>query len=681
MHRLAILVFGLVFAAFAPLAAAQTPAADLAAPPASAETWSIVSSTGQHGTSKRWITPDGVRWSRESILLRGFVTEIDQQLRTAPDASLASIIVRGVTPTGDAAESFSAAGGRYQYQSPVDRGEGALQEGAFYSTFGGAIDSTIALTDALRAAPNNTLRLLPSGQAQLTPLTTHQLTNNGETKTLTAYAIVGVSLSPIPVWYEGDHFFASAGYLSYIPAGWESTAQELVRVQDAALATHSAELASQIGPRASQPIVFQDVRLYDSLARRFRNNMSVVVNDGRITVVGAARSVLAPANAQIIAGAGRTLVPGLWDSHQHFGSDDAGSLLLSQGITSIRDPGNRDEDLLARRHRIETGDLLGPRIVASLLIDGEGPNTSQTAAVVHNEAEGIAAVNHAHNAGYFGIKFYGTIDPAWVAPMAAEAHRLGLHVQGHIPHGMRPLDAIRAGYDEITHINFVMMQAMPQDVVDHSNGIARHMGTAQYAADVDLNSPAMRAYLSEMQRRRIVVDPTLAVFELEYVPESGDMSDTFAPFVGTMPPQVERFFRAGGLPPTPEVSRERMRQSQAALLNLVRELHRRRITIVAGTDGSGLELVHELELYVAAGFTPAEALASATITPSRLFGVGEETGSISVGKQAELILVEGDPSRDIGDLRNVIMVMRDGRLMQASDLRSAVGISGPPHPR
>ena len=82
---------------------------------------------------------------------------------------------------------------------------------------------------------------------------------------------------------------------------------------------------------------------------------------------------------------------------------------------------------------------------------------------------------------------------------------------------MRPLDAVRAGYDELTHINFVMMQAMPQDVVDHSNGIARHLGMAQYAPDVNIHSPEFTAYLDELQRRHIAVDPTLVTFELEYV--------------------------------------------------------------------------------------------------------------------------------------------------------------------
>ncbi len=123
-----------------------------------------------------------------------------------------------------------------------------------------------------------------------------------------------------------------------------------------------------------------------------------------------------------------------------------------------------------------------------------------------------------------------------------------------------------------------------------------------------------------------------------------------------------------------------MIQAQAKLAELVGELHRRRVSIVAGTDGSGLELVRELELYVAAGMSPADALATATIVPARLFGVGDQSGAIRPGMLAEVTLVRGDPSRSIGDLRNVLVVMRDGRLMQASALRDAIGISGPPHP-
>ncbi len=656
---------------------AQTPAADLARAPEQAQTWAIVSGDSRHGQSQRWTDGDGLRWSRESILLRGFVTEIDQQLRFDASGVLIGQIVRGVTPSGDAGERYAVASGRYEFETPVDRGEGGA--GGHYTSFGGSIDSTAALVDALLVAPERSMALLPSGRARLEELTTLQVSNGRETKALTAYAIVGVGLSPIPIWYENERFFAFAGVLSWMPLGWEGVAPQLNQAQDAALAVRSASLIDRIARRVSLPIVFQNVRLYDAENRAFREAMTVIVTDGRISAVTHAAEASLPAQAIVYQGQGRTLVPGLWDNHQHYGNDDSGPLLLAQGITSVRDPGNDPDTAPGRRRRIEAGEILGARIVASMLIDGAGPNAAQVAVTVRNRQEAVAAVRRAHAEGYFGVKLYGSLNPAWVAPMAREARRLGLRVHGHIPRGMRPLEAVRAGYNEITHINWVMMQAMPDSVIQQSNGLQRFYGPAQFGPDVDLNSPAMNAYFAELVRRRIAVDPTISAFEPLYVPDAGEMPAGYAPFAGTLPAQTERGLRAGGLLATPEISRARMREGFQSLVRLIGELHRRGIVIVAGTDGSGLELVRELELYVEAGMTPAEALATATIVPAREFGAGDVSGAISVGRNAELFLVEGDPSRDIGALRNVLVVMRDGRLMQASDLRAAAGLSGPPH--
>jgi imidazolonepropionase-like amidohydrolase len=107
-------------------------------------------------------------------------------------------------------------------------------------------------------------------------------------------------------------------------------------------------------------------------------------------------------------------------------------------------------------------------------------------------------------------------------------------------------------------------------------------------------------------------------------------------------------------------------------------MHKAGIQIVAGTDGSGIEIVRELEIYTQAGFTPAEALAAATIVPARLVGMDRRTGSIRAGKTADLALVEGDPSAHIGDLRQTRIVMLDGKVLDADALRGAAGYSGRP---
>ena len=659
-------------------AMAQTPVEQLAKPPADAKVWTITTDSGatSHGKTWLWTDSEGIHWSRFSLNLRGFISEMDEQNRFAPDGTLQSLIVRGSTPQGDAAESYVVKDGTYTFTSPVDHGSGKAAPNLDYVAFGGTADSFTFLIDAMLKSPDHSIDLLPSGKGKIEPLTTLDVSNGTEKKSLTAYAITGFGLSPFPVWMDGNTFFANVPGL--LPQGWEKVGIELSQAQDAALAKRAPALVEAIAKTPAGPVAFEHVKIYDADDPGFRRNMTVIVDKGRIAEVGPAASVVVPADAQHIDGRGKTLIPGLWDNHQHYGDDSTGPLLLASGITSVRDPGNFPVESMARKKRIDDGALLGQRIVPSLLIDGVGPYTAQVGVSAHTLKEALADVRRAKNEGYFAIKLYGTIEPAWVKPMAALAHRLGLHVHGHIPHGMRPLEAVRAGYDEITHINFVMMQAMPDEVVQKSNSDARIVGMAKYAADVDLHSKMMTSYLDELARRHVAVDPTLVTFEDSYVPDTGTWPPADAPYSDTLPPLFARGFLQAAMAPTPDVSRDRMRASFNKLVALVGELNRRDITILAGTDGNGFELIRELELYVQAGMTPAQALATATINPAREYHLAGETGSIAKGKLAELALIDGDPSRNISDLRQVELVMRDGKLMKASDLRAALGISGAP---
>lgn len=658
---------------------AQTPVDQLAKPPADAKVWTITSGGGTvpHGQDAEWTDAQGTHWSRQSVDLRGIVTEVDEQNRYAPDGSLASMVIRGSVPEGDAAESYEVKDGTYTFKSPVDHGTGKLAPNLEYVAFGGTLDAFIPVIRAMMKAPNHTVDLLPSGRGRMETLTTLKVTNGAEKKTLTAYALIGFGLSPQPIWMDGDQF-GIAGVMNFLPKGWEKNATAMSKAQDEALAKQAPALTAAIAKTPAGPIVFQNVKLYDADAETFRDGMTVVVENGKIAMVGHGLMVKMPANARVIDGTGKTLVPGLWDNHQHYGDDWTGPLLLASGITSVRDPGNVVVVSMERRKRINDGELLGPRIVPSLLIDGAGPYTAQAGVTAHNLDEALADVRRAKAEGYFAIKLYGTIEPAWVKPMATLAHQLGLHVHGHIPHGMRPLDAVRDGYDEITHVNFVMMQAMPDDVVKTSNGTNRFMGTGKYAAGVDLHSKMMTAYLDELARRHIVIDPTLVTFEDLYCFDRGTYPASDAPYADTLPAQVSRGFLSSSLASKPELTRAQMRASFAKLQALVEELNKRHMTILAGTDGFGFELIRELELYVAAGMTPAEALATVTINPARVFHLADKTGSIAKGKLAELALIDGDPSKNIGDLRQVELVMRDGKIMDAQALRDAIGISGPP---
>src|SRR5262249_28351250 len=162
-----------------------------------------------------------------------------------------------------------------------------------------------------------------------------------------------------------------------------------------------------------------------------------------------------------------------------------------------------------------------------------------------------------------------------------------------------------AGYDEITHINWIMMQAMPDKVINESNGIQRFEGPGRYGKDVDLDGPAIKSIVSAMAAKGIYNDPTMVAFEGLYVPENGELSPSYSPFVGTMPPAIERQFRLGGFQVPKDLTRADYRASWDKMVKLLGKMHKAGVPIVAGTDGFGIELIHELEIYVDAGFTPA----------------------------------------------------------------------------
>src|SRR5512138_1690413 len=177
-----------------------------------------------------------------------------------------------------------------------------------------------------------------------------------------------------------------------------------------------------------------------------------------------------------------------------------------------------------------------------------------------------------------------------------------------------------------------MMQAMPDSVIRESNGILRFEGPGRYARDVNLEGAAIRAMIGTMANKHIYSDPTMVAFESLYVPENGDLSPSYAPFSGTMPPTTERTFRSGGFAVPKDLTRADYRASWAKMVALLGRMHKAGVPIVAGTDGAGIEIVHELEIYVQAGFSPGEAIAAATIVPARLAGADAKTGSVKVGK-------------------------------------------------
>lgn len=652
--------------------------------PAGARHYTITSSGGKHGDIWQWTLPDGRSAYRMSMNLRGWITETDQTMTFGADGRPTRIAIRGFTDSGDATETFHVDDkGVAHWKTAVDEGSAPLGERR-YATYGGPWLAGEQDFAALIAAGAKGIELLPSGRGSIELGETTQIAAaDGTKKTVRLAFAKGFGFAPSPVWLdENNRFFGFAGGMAMLPAGYEGAREQLRDVQDAATAAMLKNVSRGfLAPANRTPTLIDNVQVFDSLAGVYRPHRAVLVAEGKIAREGAAGSMRAPAGATVIDGRGKTLLPGLWDAHRHTGGPDWNLIQnLATGMTNYRSPGSEIAETLELDKARAAGDMLAPRGRVSVIIDRKDPLAAQGALTVSSLEETLAAVRKVKDAGLWGVKFYTSMKPEWIAPAAAEAKRLGLHVNGHIPAGMRPLEAVRAGYDEVTHINFIMMQAMPQEVVDKSNTAARLEGPAKYGKDVDLDSPEMRAFYAELGRRKTYVDPTLVVWETLMTSDGTAIAPSYAPFAAVAPPAVARSWKIAGYPLFGGLTRADFRKSFDQMVGLVGRLHKAGAPIVAGTDGYGLELVRELELYQKIGMTNAEALQSATIVPARLTGMDKDYGSITPGKIANVILVDGDVSKDLANLHRVETVFLDGYRLNADDLRTASGLSGKPQP-
>ncbi|HMD30423.1 MAG TPA: amidohydrolase family protein, partial [Candidatus Acidoferrales bacterium] len=275
--------------------------------------------------------------------------------------------------------------------------------------------------------------------------------------------------------------------------------------------------------------------------------------------------------------------------------------------------------------------------------------------------------------GYEQIKIYSSMKPELVPVIAAEAHRLGLRVSGHVPAFMTMEQAVEQGYDEVQHANFWFLN-FEFDQVKDTRTPARFTAVAEHAAELDLSSEAVRSFIRLLQQHHTVLDPTVGVFEEMFVARAGEVSPGFAPIASRLPAQIRRGAFGGGLP-VPAGKDQRYRDSYQAMLRMLKQLHDAGITIVAGTDSiAGFALHREFENYVAAGIPAPQVLQLATLGAARVMKHENERGSITAGKLADLILVDGDPTARISDIRRVVTVIKDGTVYDAGAVYGALGV-------
>ncbi|HZX97451.1 MAG TPA: amidohydrolase family protein, partial [Myxococcales bacterium] len=414
-----------------------------------------------------------------------------------------------------------------------------------------------------------------------------------------------------------------------------------------------------------------DANVFDPESARTVPHHDVTIDGKRIVRV-APTGTQVPAGAEVIEAAGKTLIPGLWDMHAHVSPND-GMLNLAAGVTTVRDLANDIDELIARKKRIEEGTELGTRIVMAGFMDGPGPYQGPTKVLVADEKTGREWVDKYASLGVVQIKLYSSLKPELVAPIAEEAHRKGLRVSGHIPAGLTASEAVKLGYDEIQHANFLVLNFMP-DVKD-TRTPARFLEPAKRTADLDLSSPEVRAFIQLLQDRHTTLDPTLSIMEGMFLDRAGTMAVGFRAVADRLPVQVRRGFMAGDLPVPPGMD-EKYKASWKKMLAFIHQLYAAGIPIEAGTDSlAGFALHRELELDVEAGIPAPEVVRLATLGAARIMGMEKDLGTIRPGKLADVVLIDGDPSQRISDVRKTALTVKDGVIYRPAELYRELGVT------
>ncbi|MEO8879608.1 MAG: amidohydrolase family protein [Gemmatimonadaceae bacterium] len=517
--------------------------------------------------------------------------------------------------------------------------------------------------------------LLPNGLAGVTKSGEMTITVRGKPVHVVRYDIGGFGFSPFPLWLDdsGEHFASVSGWSSVVPAGWESAVPAMIEAQDRARSERYSRLARELSHKPAGALVIRNARLFVAETQTVRKGQTVVMTGDRITAVGSDRKVTIPAGATVIDAAGKMLIPGLWDMHVHMQAGDDGLMHIAAGVTNARDMGNDTISVLALQRQFASDSLIGPRLMLAGLIDGSGPYQVPTGLLADDEATARRDVDWYAAHGYEQIKVYSSMKPKLVPAIIAEAHAKGLRVSGHVPAFMTASQVVTLGFDEVQHANMLLLNFM--DTVKDTRSMARFTAVGAAGKDLDLDSPRVRAFVALFKSHHTDIDPTLTTFEGMFTARQGTVDPNQAMIADRMPPQVQRGFYGGGLPVPPGMD-QRYRDSFDEMKGIVKAMYDAGVPIVAGTDNGpvGFQLLRELELYAQAGIPAPKVLEIATIGAARVMHHEKDRGSIAVGKVADMVLIDGDPTTNISDVRKSVMVVKDGIRFDPKELYAAVGV-------
>jgi imidazolonepropionase-like amidohydrolase len=429
---------------------------------------------------------------------------------------------------------------------------------------------------------------------------------------------------------------------------------------------------------SGQTLTITHVTLIDITDGRAQPDTTVTMDGNRITSI--ARSTKAsPRSGQIVNATGQYLIPGLWDMHTHVYFDDTAAdgtdlilpLLLANGITGIRDMGSELDPVLHARGEIAAHRLLGPRmIVSGPMLDG--PKSQYKASIpIATPEDGRKAVDMLKNRRVDFIKTQSGIPRAAYFAIAEESKTQGIEFEGHVPDSIRAAEAVAAGQRSFEHLIGIFEASSP----DENKYLTGKKSPGAFLAT--WNSGREASIIRLLARNHVWQCPTLfwergqwLVDAIDYSKDP-DLAWAAHTWVTKLWPASQKSILKS-LDTDPLPVREKFVGHE---LDIIRKLKAANVPLLAGTDTPagvdvipGVSLHLELQRFVAAGFTPLEALQTATLNPAKFYNRLTDYGPIQKGRIADLVLLDSNPVDDIGNTRKISGVVADGRYISQQSL-------------
>lgn len=428
--------------------------------------------------------------------------------------------------------------------------------------------------------------------------------------------------------------------------------------------------------------------------------MTVVVQDNKIVRVAKTSDLTLSSKNKIIDGAGKYLIPGLWDAHIHFAfieemAPSMFDLFLGYGVTSVRDTGGRIEFVKAWKDKADSDPKNAPRVkIAGPLIDGtphvydgSSPTFPPLGVPVADENATIAMVEKLDSIGVDLLKAYEMLTPEKFKTITKMARQKGLKVTGHVPLSMDVISVSNAGLNSIEHFrnletsvvaNWEELLAERREILknkDQKTGGALRSSLhnlQRYDAIKRTDSTTLYKVLNVLKENDTWQIPTLM---LNHLSAYGGFQDAeYREKFKALPQEIQEEWdmlidKIAEMP----VSENTLNFERWAM-KMVGKMHKMGIPFMAGTDAPirfqvpGNSLHGELKLYVEAGMSPLEALKTATLLPATYFNLQDELGLIEEKMIADLVILDANPLEDIENTQKINAVIKDGHLMNRNHL-------------